>query len=591
MDMHQLAVISIVQQVATDPGYHLQVTDIEQWESRHGPIPRGSVVMVRSDWSKDWPDPQLATRTVFPGVSLAALQFLHLQRHILFHGHEPLDTDTTPTLEGESWLMHNGYTQAEGVANLDQVSETGCLIAIGYPKFQGGLGGYAVLVDGPYGYLYRGGGAGTVTMQGTVTNGSTTLTPTGNLNYAFIAGAVLSDTAGAIPPGTTVVSLNFNTVTILMSAAATASPGAETITATLPAFQQIVDPAFLGADRVAFIEGWLIFNQPGTRTFYTTAPVPYTVDFAGAFYALKDSSTDNLVTLFENNRELWLVGEKTTEVWYNSGGANFAFSRIPGVGPQIGCSAKHSITRMGTALTWLARNEQGENMVVVTDQYTWRRISHHGVDHALASYPVVSDALGYAYQEEGHLFYMLTLPTADVTWCFDGTAEKWHQRLSFDQNTGVFHRHRSNVYADFADVRLVGDYTTGQIHQMSRAFYTDAGNPLVCVRRCPHIWSRENRKRIFYSALQIEFTPGVGLSVGQGSNPQAMLQWQDEYGAWSNQHWTTIGATGATRNRAIWRRLAEARDRIYECTFSDPTARDIVGATLFAEPEANEEAA
>ena len=85
----------------------------------------------------------LAADPVFPGVSLAALKFLHLQRHILFHGHEPLDTDTTPTLEGESWLMHNGYTQAEGVANLDGVPETGCLVAIGYPKFKGGLGGYA----------------------------------------------------------------------------------------------------------------------------------------------------------------------------------------------------------------------------------------------------------------------------------------------------------------------------------------------------------------------------------------------------------------------------------------------------------------
>ena len=72
-----------------------------------------------------------------------ALKFLHLQRHILFHGHEPLDTDTTPTLEGEYWLMHNGYTQAEGVANLDGVPATGCLVAIGYPKFKGGLGGYA----------------------------------------------------------------------------------------------------------------------------------------------------------------------------------------------------------------------------------------------------------------------------------------------------------------------------------------------------------------------------------------------------------------------------------------------------------------
>ena len=83
------------------------------------------------------------TPLVLGGVSLAALKLLHLQRHILFHGHEPLDTDTTPTLEGESWLMHNGYTQAEGVANLDGVPETGCLVDIGYPKFKGGLGGYA----------------------------------------------------------------------------------------------------------------------------------------------------------------------------------------------------------------------------------------------------------------------------------------------------------------------------------------------------------------------------------------------------------------------------------------------------------------
>ena len=80
---------------------------------------------------------------MFPGVSLKAIQFLHLKRHILFHGHEPLDTDTTPTLEGEAWLMHHGYTQAEGVDNLDAVPETGCLVNIGFPKFGGGLGGYA----------------------------------------------------------------------------------------------------------------------------------------------------------------------------------------------------------------------------------------------------------------------------------------------------------------------------------------------------------------------------------------------------------------------------------------------------------------
>jgi kynurenine formamidase len=138
-----LAVISIVDQVNANPNYALQVTDVEAWEKKHGRIPEGSVVFVRSDWSKAWPDPKLATLKEFPGVGLDALKFLHEQRKILFHGHEPLDTDSTPNLEGEHWLMHHGYTQAEGVANLDKAPETGALVIIGYPKFGGGLGGYA----------------------------------------------------------------------------------------------------------------------------------------------------------------------------------------------------------------------------------------------------------------------------------------------------------------------------------------------------------------------------------------------------------------------------------------------------------------
>ena len=143
-----LVVISIVPQVEKDPKYALQVSDIQKWEKANGRIPEGSVVMVRSDWSKKWTDDpeaakKLAADPVFPGVSLKALKFLQIKRHILFHGHEPLDTDTTPTLEGESWLMHHGYAQAEGVTNLDKVPETGCLVSIGFPRFKGGTGGLA----------------------------------------------------------------------------------------------------------------------------------------------------------------------------------------------------------------------------------------------------------------------------------------------------------------------------------------------------------------------------------------------------------------------------------------------------------------
>jgi hypothetical protein len=359
-------------------------------------------------------------------------------------------------------------------------------------------------------------------------------------------------------------------------------------------FAQITDPAFLGADRVAFIDGWLIFNQPGTQNFYTTAPTPYTVTFSGAFFAKNDTSSDNLITLMENNRELWLVGERHSEVWYDAGGANFAFSRIPGIAPQIGCAAKHSIARLGSSLVWLGKSERGENVVIKTEQYSYIPISNRALEHAIASYPLVSDAFGYTYEEDGHLFYMLTFPTADVTWCYDHTSSErlgepcWHQRLSFDPNTGAFHRHRSNCFVNFQDVRMVGDYQLGTVMQMSRNFYSDnTGNgtfPLIAVRRAPHLWSKEDRERLFHSSLQIEFSPGVGLQVGQGSDPQAMLRFSDDGGAtYGTIRTCTIGKAGRTKNRAIWRRLGQARDRVYEVSISDPVKRDIVGATLYAE--------
>ena len=141
--LRPLAVIDVSGKVAADAGYAASVQDVIAWESRHGRIPAGAVVMFRTDWSKKWNDPVRFTQRPFPGVSLAALKFLHLKRHILFHGHEPLDTDMTPDFEAEAWLMHNNFTQAEGVANLDLVPEAGALIVIGYAKPEGGTGGLA----------------------------------------------------------------------------------------------------------------------------------------------------------------------------------------------------------------------------------------------------------------------------------------------------------------------------------------------------------------------------------------------------------------------------------------------------------------
>ncbi len=460
-----------------------------------------------------------------------------------------------------------------------------------------GQGGFAVIVDGSSTLYYYNlaGAASQVVFTAALTGATNVITLPGTLPYGVIISqqTALTDSAGAIPVGSYIQSINYSAPSLTMSANAAATVASDTITLTVPVFGKLADPGFLGADRCAFVEGWLVFNQPGSRTAFSNGPTPYTLNFPGTMFALKDSSTDNLVTLFENTREVWLVGERTSEVWYNAGNASgFPFSRIPAIGPQIGCAAKHSISRIGDALIWLAKNEQGENVVIRTKQYSWERVSNHAIEAIIASYPLVSDAIGYAYEEAGHAFYVITFPTADVTWVYDATASAamgkpcWHQRLSYDSSAGVFHRHRSNCYMNLQNLRLVGDYTSGQVHQMSRKFYSDNGALLKCQRRAKHIWAKGSRDRVFQTSMQIEFTPGVGLQTGQGSNPQAMLRWSNDGSfTWSNEHWATIGAAGQTQNRAKWNRLGAARDRVYELNYTDPTPRDIVGATLFAESE------
>jgi len=146
--LRKLAVISIVDEVRRFKGYQLTVSDIQAWERRNGQIPAGSVVMVRSDWSKLWdsdPHAFAAEDGQFPGVSLEAVQFLHLKRRILYHGHEAMDTDTTPTLISEDWLMANGFPQAECVTNLDQVPETGALVSFGLSRIKGAVAGMLML--------------------------------------------------------------------------------------------------------------------------------------------------------------------------------------------------------------------------------------------------------------------------------------------------------------------------------------------------------------------------------------------------------------------------------------------------------------
>lgn len=355
------------------------------------------------------------------------------------------------------------------------------------------------------------------------------------------------------------------------------------------AVTQITDPNFLGASTVAYIDGWFVFSEPNSQTFYTNS-APYSSTFNASLFALKDSFSDNLLALWEKKEELWLFGERTLEIWYNAGGATFAFQRIPGQIQQIGCAAIYSISRLqsGTedGLIWLARSNRGENIVVKTNGFSCENITTPAVSDAIASYSITSDAIGYTYQEDGHEFYVLNFPSADRTWVYDPTVPPqmaWHQRLSYDSYADLFHRDRTNCCIDFAGMRLVGDYQNGSIYQMTRAVYTDGGWPILSRRRSPFIWDKDNRQRMQMASLQVDFATGVGNASGMGVNPQATLRLSRDYGkTYGEPIQSPIGLIGNYTNRCLWRKLGWTRGTVAQIEVIDPVNRDIVGATLRA---------
>ena len=341
--------------------------------------------------------------------------------------------------------------------------------------------------------------------------------------------------------------------------------------------------AFLGGVRVQCVDNYFVYNRPNSQQWAATNPLGSTtgasystpqLSFASAFGA-----PGNVVTLFCVNREVFLLGEQGTEVWIDVGSFPFPFQIIPGSNTQTGCAAPYSVANIGSTFAMVSQNKRGQGMIMMNQGYDFVRISTHSVEQTLMG-QTISDAIGYTYQLEGHEFYVVTFPSIDITWAFDIVTEKWHKWLSWDGQ--AFHRHRGACFSQFNGNPMVGDYQNGNIYTLSNSVYTDNGLSIRRLRRALHL--TQDLQRQFFEELQLQFQPGVGLATGQGKDPKVMLRWSNDGGStWSSEHWKSIGLQGKYKNRAIWRRLGMARDRIYEVSMTDPVKAVIVSANLKGE--------
>ena len=346
------------------------------------------------------------------------------------------------------------------------------------------------------------------------------------------------------------------------------------------------DGPWQGASVVDVVDNYNIYNQPGTQNWGCT-DLGSSLS-TGALYGSADGSSDLLVTLIVDRRQVYLLGEVTTEVWTDvgnviSGITTFPFQRVPGTSSQSGIGAPFSLARFGGSFACVAKDTRGDATILQMNGYQWQRLSTHAVEQSLLN-QVTSDAVAYTYQIEGHEMYVCTFPSVGeygLTWVYDGSTKSWHKWLSWDSDLAVYKRHRSNCGAYFNGMYVVGDYENGAIYSLENEVYTDNGDTIRRLRRATHITS--DLERQYFESFQIQFQPGVGLATGQGQNPQAMLRWSNDGGStWSNEHWVSIGAMGNYVNRALWRRLGWSRDRIFEVAISDPVKAVIISAELKA---------
>ena len=351
-------------------------------------------------------------------------------------------------------------------------------------------------------------------------------------------------------------------------------------------FAQITDSDFPGAVTVSYLDGYFVFNEPNSQKIWVTALLDGTsvdpLDFASA-----EGSPDGVVGIIADHREIWVFGTNSVEVWYDSGNADFPLSRVQGAFNELGCAAPYSIAKMDNGLFWLGKDARGQGIVYRANGYTGQRISTHAVEWQIQQYTNMSDAIGYTYQQDGHSFYVLIFPQADRTWVYDVATQAWHERAGFAN--GDFTRHRSNCQVFFNNEVLVGDFENSNIYAFDLDDFSDNGGTQKWLRSWRALPTGQNNlKRTAQHSLQLDLETGVGLNLGQGSDPQVMLRWSDDGGhTWSSEHWVSIGKIGEFYRRAIWRRLGmtmKIRDRVYEVSGTDPVKIAIVGAELLVSP-------
>lgn len=372
---------------------------------------------------------------------------------------------------------------------------------------------------------------------------------------------------GTVPNRTVPVSFADNEVTVMLvdgsSTAYIAPVGGGAMTA-------LVEPDYTGSHRVDYLNTYFLFGEPDTPKFYTTLSNSTAID--SLYFANMTGQPTDIMAVVAIHGVLWLIGKTATEIWFDAGDTNvLPFQRMPDMVLHQGCSAPYSIARMSgvddsqVSAYWLSQNKDGDTVILMSQGYAIQRISTYAIENAINNYAVKNDCIGGCYQQDGHGFYVLSFPNQDVTWVYDRSTAQWHQRDWLDTN-GLSHRYRCQAFAYPYSTNIALDWENGNLYRLDLNNYTDNFQPIRRLRSFPHLVSGLNRIEYARFIADVE----CGSITNVNADPvEISLRWSDDRGVtYGNAVMRSIGRTGQYDKSPLWLRLGNARDRVFELSWS-----------------------
>ncbi|MDE7540431.1 hypothetical protein [Gluconobacter sphaericus] len=345
---------------------------------------------------------------------------------------------------------------------------------------------------------------------------------------------------------------------------------------------QILDDAFYGSRTIAILDTFFLFVNPNTTNWYTS-PAQFsdegTTPFDTLYVASDETSLATIIGIEVIGQYIWLFSRWQIEFWYDSGASDFPFQRVQGVTVEAGCVAPYSIARIPTtantpngAIMWLGQDRSGLARVYLGQQTSAVPVSTFPVDGALQAMGDLSDAVASVYQQDGHVFYVLTIPEQSSSWVFDVSTGLWHERCALDAD-GNEAQVRPLFWTQAYGKTWACDRENGAIYQVTMDALDDAGTPIKRQRAFPHLLTAGTR------GIHRKFM----LDMQQAADVTVNVDWSDDRGG--TFYAAQPLALGATGNfwPTLWR-LGMARDRVYRLTWTTPGVTALMGAFIDIDP-------